>query len=95
MQQSRAHELRESRGGRPGLLVPNSPYMLCRCRATLEEQVFTHLSLTVLVVCRLKATLEEEAFWNRAHKMCESQGFGTELTRCVKVKVSVQSSQDA
>ena len=30
----RAQELCESRGGRPGLLVPNSPYGFCGCKAT-------------------------------------------------------------
>ena len=33
----RAHELCESRGGRPGLPVPNSPYGLCGRKATLIE----------------------------------------------------------
>ena len=32
----RAQELCESRGGRPGLSVPNSPYGLCRRAATLK-----------------------------------------------------------
>ena len=31
----RAQELCESRGGRPGLPVPNSPYSLCGRKATL------------------------------------------------------------
>ena len=34
----RAHELCESRGGRPGLPVPNSHYALCGCKATLNLQ---------------------------------------------------------
>ena len=33
---SRAQELCESRGGRPGLPVPNSPYGLCGRMATLN-----------------------------------------------------------
>ena len=34
----RAQELGDSRGGgRPGLPVPNSPDILCRFRATFEE----------------------------------------------------------
>ena len=33
----RAPKLCESRGGRPGLPVPNSPYGLCGREATLEE----------------------------------------------------------
>ena len=32
----RAQELCESRGGRPGLPVPNSPYGLCGRKATLN-----------------------------------------------------------
>ena len=32
----RAQELRESRGGRPGLPVPNKPYGLCGRKATFE-----------------------------------------------------------
>ena len=34
----RAQELCESRGGRPGLSVPNSPYGLCGRKATLSEE---------------------------------------------------------
>ena len=33
---SRAQELCESGGGRPGLLAPNSPYGLCGRKATLN-----------------------------------------------------------
>ena len=33
----RAQELCESRGGRPGLPVPNSPYGLCGRKATLNS----------------------------------------------------------
>ena len=33
----RAQELREIRRGRPGLPVPNSPYGLCGCKATLNS----------------------------------------------------------
>ena len=33
----RTQELCESRGGRPGLPVPNSPYGLCGCKATLNS----------------------------------------------------------
>ena len=29
--------MNESRGGRPGLLVPNSPYGLCGCKATVNK----------------------------------------------------------
>ena len=34
----RAHELCESRGGRPGLPVPDSPYSVCGRKATLNCQ---------------------------------------------------------
>ena len=33
-----AQELCESRGGHPGLPVPNSPYGLCGRKATFEEE---------------------------------------------------------
>ena len=35
LHETRAQELCESRGGRPGLPVPNSPYGLCGRTATL------------------------------------------------------------
>ena len=35
-QEFRAHELCESRGGRPGLPVPNSPYGLCSRKTPLN-----------------------------------------------------------
>ena len=38
MMEFRGQELCESRGGRPGLPVPNSPYGLCGRIATLEEE---------------------------------------------------------
>ena len=34
----RAQEVCESRGGRPGLPVPRSPYDLCGHKATFEEE---------------------------------------------------------
>ena len=37
----RAQELFESRGGRPGLPVPNSPYGLCGHKATLNDESVT------------------------------------------------------
>ena len=37
VQTQRGQELCESRGGRPGLLGPNSPYGLCAREATLNE----------------------------------------------------------
>ena len=38
-----SQELCESRGGRPGLPVPNSPYGLCGRKATIEEKGETEL----------------------------------------------------
>ena len=35
----RAQELCESRGGHPGLPVPNSPYGLCGRKATLNSNI--------------------------------------------------------
>ena len=35
----RAQELCECRGGRPGLPVPNNPYSLCRCKATVNVEL--------------------------------------------------------
>ena len=51
----RALELCESRGGRPGLRVPNSPYGVCGRKATLscvrvEVAVLGSASLIVLTV---------------------------------------------
>ena len=40
----RAQELCESRGGRPGLPVPNSLYGLCERKVTLEEKQNTQRS---------------------------------------------------
>ena len=37
---TRAQELCESRGGRPGLPVPNSPYGLCGHKATVNLKLF-------------------------------------------------------
>ena len=37
----------KSRGGRPGLLVPNSPYSLCGRHATQEHQVPTVHTVSV------------------------------------------------
>ena len=38
---NRAQELYESRGGHPGLPVPNSPYCLCGRKATLNLNSLT------------------------------------------------------
>ena len=42
-----AKELCESRGGRPGLPVLNSPYGLCGRKVRLEEQQQTELTASV------------------------------------------------
>ena len=38
MEEDRTQELCESRGGGPGLHVPDSPHGLCERRATFEEE---------------------------------------------------------
>ena len=40
-----AQGLCESRGGRPGLPVPNSPCGLCGREATIEQRITTRLAL--------------------------------------------------
>ena len=76
----RAQELCESRGGRPGLPVPNKPYCLCGRKATLKnraqelcESRGDRPGLPVpnspYGLCGRKATLK-----NRAQKLCESRG---------------------
>ena len=57
----RAQELCESRGGRLGLPVPNSPHGLCGRRAAL------HLNLNNYTVSVSYTHL-------RAHELCESRG---------------------
>ena len=41
MKTVKAQELCESRGGRPGLSVPNNPYGLCGRKSAVEEEVKT------------------------------------------------------
>ena len=84
----RAHELCESRGGRPGLPVPNSPRVLCGRKATFKKNAKTselrsclkvELDVLGLIVpnspyglCGRKATLNSN--WsNRAQELCESR----------------------
>ena len=45
----RAQELCDSRGGRPGLPVLNSPYGLCGCKATLNFNLRTEFRSCVTV----------------------------------------------
>ena len=47
LQSFRAQELCESRGGRPGLPVPDSPYGLCGRKATLN----LNCSISELISC--------------------------------------------
>ena len=53
---TRAQELRESRGGRPGLLVPNSPYGLCGRKAALNGQGRSELRSCVKVEVAILST---------------------------------------
>ena len=82
----RAQELCESRGGRPGLTVPNSPYSLCGRKAILKnrapelcESRGGRPGLTVsnspYSLCGRKAILK-----NRAPELCESRGGRPGLT---------------
>ena len=45
----RAQELCESRGGHPGLYVPDKPYAFCGRKATLSLMYFTELRSCVEV----------------------------------------------
>ena len=49
----RAQDLYESRGGRPGLPVPNSPYGLCGRKATLNYECMNHQSCVKVEVAVL------------------------------------------
>ena len=44
IQRYRAQELHESRGGRPGLPIPSSPYSFCERKATLKSNFFFSVS---------------------------------------------------
>ena len=46
----RAQELREGRGGRPGLLIRNSPHGLCGRKATLEATLEEDLGSEIRAV---------------------------------------------
>ena len=55
-----AQELCESRGGRPGLLVRDSPYGLCGRKATLNLNIpvlFLLLCVVELVVVKIRIFL--------------------------------------
>ena len=49
----RAQELCESRGGRPGLPVPNGPYGLCGRKATwnLSDAIVIELKVLLFWLC--------------------------------------------
>ena len=63
---SRAQELCESRGGSPGLPVPNSPYGLCGRKATVEEEqsvlhsASTYFGTDALVAISRDSTFDQE-----------------------------------
>ena len=80
-----AQELCESRGGRPGLPVPSSPYGLCGRKATLnlrcvKVEVAVPDSNSPCGLCGRKATLNL------------SSDTDLELRSCVKVEVAVLGS---
>ena len=90
---ARSVELCESRGGRPELPVPNSPYGLCGRKAALncsiselrscvkvEVAVLSFPSLIVLMVSvDVKQHERRRMIGSRAQELCESRGGRPEL----------------
>ena len=96
-EENRAQELCESRGGRPGLPVPNNPYRLCGRKATLncsiselrscgkvEADVLDSTSLIVMVSVDVKQHLKKKKKKKKTHT--------SELRSCVKVEVGRPNS---
>ena len=78
----RGQELCESRGGRPGLPIPNGPYGLCRVKAklpSLRAQKLCESRGGLYGLCGRKVTLKLK------HQV-------SELRSCVKVEVAVLGS---
>ena len=93
---NRGHELCESRGGRPGLPIPNSQYGLFGRKATLKNRAHklcesrgTRRGLPApnspYGLCGRKATLEREKK-KKGGTVC------SEVRSCVKVEVAVLGS---
>ena len=52
-----AQELHESRGGHPGLPIPNSPYGLCECKATLNSMKSIHFKSIIFNILPVPTVL--------------------------------------
>ena len=64
----RAQELCESRGGRPGLAVPNSPYGLCGRKATLNLNLGQ--SVRAQELCESRGGISGLAVPNSPYGLC-------------------------
>ena len=86
MRSHTAQELCESRGGRPGLPVSNSPYGLCGRKATLNS------TGSELRMCESRDCRPGLPFSNSPYGLCGRKttlnSTGSELWSCVKVEVA-------
>ena len=87
----RAQELCESRGGRPGLPVLNSPYGLCGHKATLNCNMTELRSCVKVEVGRPGFPVLNSPYGLCGHKATLNCNM-TELRSCVKVEVAVPGS---
>ena len=91
---TRAQELCESRGGLPGLPVPNSPYGLCgrraavkriqisKVRSCVKEDMEVLASPSLIVLNMVSVDVKQHWTWTTL----------TELRSCVKVEVAILGS---
>ena len=88
---TRAQELCESRGGRPGLPIPKSPYGLCGCKATLIL-----LSVRAQELCESLGGHPGLPVPNSSYDLCGCKvtlnHWHSEFRSCVKVEVAVLGS---
>ena len=89
---NKANELCESRGGRPGLPVPNSPYGLCGRKAT-----FNVFSVRAQELCERRGGCPGLPVPNKPDGFCGREAtlkrnFVSELRSCVKDEVAVLAS---
>ena len=95
--QIRAQELCESRGGRPGLPVPNSPYSLCGREATMNSNSDTSIFFRFLPALLLSLHPTKELvmlvefqrmyFWESLNSVffiasCSGQSVYTSCLKC-------------
>ena len=90
-EENRAQELWESRGGRPGLPVPNNPYGLCGRKTTLNCSLsdlrscgkveVDVLGSTSLIVIMVSVDVKQHLKKKKTHT--------SELWSCVKIEVYV------